>query len=371
MLQMTRSSASTTSPFNHFATGNEDTLWTDTKKQNVDIVKTIKDFHATYYSPSLMKLVVVSAEPLEAIRAQVESLFGAIPDKAVVLPQLDSRPWKSEDLQRVFRMVPTSTSHTLRLIWALPELERDYAYAASHYVANCVGHESAGSILAELKRLGWANQLMAGPFETLSTFVVFGVEIDLTEQGLEHTDDIAVLVYDYIAMMKRHGVDHDLFRELAALNHQAFLFAEKQEPSSYATAIASNMATGRSPKHYLRAGQTAELFEPKRIEEMLQLLNVANVNVYLRSPTFAGQCPLRERWYGTEYQVRHVADGMLSLGGAHADGLSLSLSLSLSLKGGVLGRITAPPMRGHSSGCGEAKRQFAHAAAQPICGYRL
>jgi insulysin len=51
------------------------------------------------------------------------------------------------------------------------------------YLSHWLGHESNGSLLEELKRRNWGNQLLAGPFENLSTFCVFGVEIDLTVDG--------------------------------------------------------------------------------------------------------------------------------------------------------------------------------------------
>lgn len=284
LLQMMRSSASPDVPYNHFATGSETTLWTEPRQRGVDIVEVIRKFHADFYAPHMMKLVVIGAQPLAEMRAVVEGLFSAIPSKSVALPTLSNEPWSKQYCGRVFRLVPTSTSHTVRCVWALPEAEADYRYGASAYISHCLGHESDGSLLAELKHRGWANQLMAGHFEATSQFVVFGCECDLTSQGLEHVDDVVALMFSYIAMLRAAGPQHALWQEMGAVARQSFLFAEKREPSETAVAWATTMATSRLRKHYLHSGLVLEQWDAPRIAVLLDLLSVDRCNVFIRSP---------------------------------------------------------------------------------------
>lgn len=109
-------------------------------------------------------------------------------------------------------------------------------------LAHMIGHEAAGSILSLLKRRGWANSLSAGPSETCTGFSVFGVsdalmpliimsltrvdasddllahsgtclllplatsrvpqvDMELTVEGLKHTNEITTIVYQYIALV--------------------------------------------------------------------------------------------------------------------------------------------------------------------------
>lgn len=117
MMQLVRSSASPESSFHHFATGNEETLWTLPKAQGVDIVQVIKDFHSRYYSPNVMKLAVVSATPLAEMRTTVEKLFSGILNKEIQIPAPGSEPWGPQHVGNMFLVAPTATSHTLRLNW--------------------------------------------------------------------------------------------------------------------------------------------------------------------------------------------------------------------------------------------------------------
>lgn len=54
----------------------------------------------------------------------------------------------------------------------------------SRYAAHLIGHEGPGSLLAYLKKKGWANQLSAGPQLLARGSAFFGVYITLTEDGL-------------------------------------------------------------------------------------------------------------------------------------------------------------------------------------------
>lgn len=58
-----------------------------------------------------------------------------------------------------------------------------------------MGHEGPGSILSVLKARGWSNSLVAGSRPSPRGFGFFGVAVDLTEEGMNHTDEIVQLVF--------------------------------------------------------------------------------------------------------------------------------------------------------------------------------
>jgi insulysin len=57
------------------------------------------------------------------------------------------------------------------------------------------GHEGPGSLLSELKSRGWVNNLMGGQKSGSKGFGFFVVNVDLTEEGIQHIDDIVLLVF--------------------------------------------------------------------------------------------------------------------------------------------------------------------------------
>lgn len=58
-----------------------------------------------------------------------------------------------------------------------------------------MGHEGPGSILSVLKARGWSNSLVAGHRPSPRGIGFFAVAVDLTEEGMDHVDEIVELVF--------------------------------------------------------------------------------------------------------------------------------------------------------------------------------
>ena len=79
-------------------------------------------------------------------------------------------------------------TNRLKLIFQLPSLQSKYSRKPSSYIASLLGHESEGSVLEELKRLGFATNISCGcshdGFSRSSIVFLFEVSVQLTEKGL-------------------------------------------------------------------------------------------------------------------------------------------------------------------------------------------
>jgi secreted Zn-dependent insulinase-like peptidase len=56
------------------------------------------------------------------------------------------------------------------------------------------GHEGPGSLFSELKERNWCEALEAG-FQTTPGFSFFVIDITITEEALNHIDEIVKLVF--------------------------------------------------------------------------------------------------------------------------------------------------------------------------------
>ncbi|CAN0395629.1 unnamed protein product, partial [Discosporangium mesarthrocarpum] len=72
----------------------------------------------------------------------------------------------------------------------------------TRYLGHLVGHEGAGSLLSLMKSKGWANELSAGIYESMSDWASFIVAVDCTDAGMEHVDDIVAATYSYLELVK-------------------------------------------------------------------------------------------------------------------------------------------------------------------------
>jgi insulysin len=72
----------------------------------------------------------------------------------------------------------------LDLVFPFLDEEELYRSQPSRYASHLIGHEGPGSILAYLKKKGWANSLSAGPTQIANNSAFFHITIKLTKDGL-------------------------------------------------------------------------------------------------------------------------------------------------------------------------------------------
>lgn len=83
-------------------------------------------------------------------------------------------------------------------------------------MSHLIGHEGKGSILSELKRRGWCNNLLAGHTTSARGFGFFDITVDLTQEGLENVEEITKIIFQVYTPLHRM---HLLFAELLFLFH--------------------------------------------------------------------------------------------------------------------------------------------------------
>jgi insulysin len=69
-------------------------------------------------------------------------------------------------------------------------------------LAHLIGHEGVGSLLSELKSLGWCSFLSGYYTRGAEGFGFFKISVDLTEEGILKIDEIIMLVFQYINLLK-------------------------------------------------------------------------------------------------------------------------------------------------------------------------
>ena len=74
-------------------------------------------------------------------------------------------------------------------------------------LANLLGHEGEGSLHAALKQRGWIHSLSGGGGRYDRDNAVVTLNIELTDAGASHIDEITDAVFAYIALIREHGVE--------------------------------------------------------------------------------------------------------------------------------------------------------------------
>lgn len=292
-------------PYHKFSTGNWDTLEVRPKSKGVDTRQELLKFYEQNYSSNLMCLVVYGKESLDKIESQVNDKFQDISNRNRSSLHFPGQPCMSEHLQILVKTVPIKQGHKLKLTWPVTPGILHYKEGPSRYLGHLIGHEGEGSLFYALKKLGWATSLSAGESDGTREFSFFKVNIDLTDAGHEHFEDIVALLFKYIRVLQQSGVCKWIFDELSAICETAFHYQDKIRPMDYVVNVASNMQLYPT-RDWLAGSSLPSMFNPDIIQSMLNELSPDSVRVFWSSMKFEGQTDKTEPWYGTTYSLEKI-----------------------------------------------------------------
>lgn len=267
-------------------------------------------FYQRHYSANMMTLVVLGRESLPELQAMVEKLFQAVPDKKLQVDNSARRVFRDGLLPSRVSMKSNKDERKLKLVFPLPSLQPLYRVKPDAYLGYLLGHEGEGSLFAALKQRGWADSLSAGAGLSNRFGATFDVTIKLTEDGYQHVDDIAMMFFQAVDVLKDKGVIEWQYEEQKALNELDFRFHEKQDAMDYVSELANNLHY-YPPADVLRGEYLMEKMDADQINDILALLNPENVLMIISAPDI--QADKTSQYYGTPYHVEKISDDVLSL----------------------------------------------------------
>lgn len=297
--------------YHKFGSGNKDTLGEGKDGVREALLK----FHSTYYSSNIMTLAVLSQHSLEDLETMVVGLFSGVEDKNVSIPNWANvtHPF-TKNAGSWTEAVPVKDFRSLNLTWAIPDLTEYYNSSPGHYLGHLIGHEGKGSLLSELKAKGWANSLVGGQKQGAKGFDFFIVNVDLTEDGLEHVEDVASLAFAYIRLMAQDGLQERIFAECRDLNAMLFRFKDKERPQNYVGILSTRMHD-YPLEEILTGPYSLKEWRPDLVKDLvLDRLKPNSVFALVVSQKFDDTVDgllKTEPWYGTKYTKKNISEATL------------------------------------------------------------
>ncbi|XP_040917105.1 nardilysin isoform X2 [Toxotes jaculatrix] len=311
-------------PMGKFCWGNAQTLKQEPKKKKINVYKRLRAFWKKHYSAHYMTLAVQSKEKLDTLEEWVREIFSKVPNNGLPKPDFSDMldPFETPAFNKLYRVVPVRKVHALNITWALPPQEKHYRVKPLHYISWLIGHEGTGSILSVLRRKCWALALFGGNSETgfdqNTTYSIFSISITLTDEGFQNVYQVTHLVFQYLKMLQTRGPQQRIYEEIQKIEANEFHYQEQIDPIEYVEDICENMQV--FPKEdFLTGDQLMFEFNPEVINAALSLLTPEKANLMLLSPEHEGQCPLREKWFGTQYSVEDIQQEWMELWTGHLE----------------------------------------------------
>ena len=292
-------------PASRFMVGSEHTL---RDRDGVSVRQQLIEFYNRHYSANLMALAVVGREPLAQLESWTRELFAAIPNRGGEVARFDAPYINPAHAASRLNARPQKDELRLQFTFPVASYEADYRSKPLGYVANLLGHEGEGSLLALLKTLGWAEGLSAGGGYMDKVQGTFEVSIELTEPGLEHIDDIGELLFQTINLIADEGVAEWRFEEGRKLAALGFRFAEEREASATARTLANGLQ--RYPvEDALRGPYRMDDYRPELLREVLARLTPDNASVQVVSKD--AETDAKTPFYDVDFGIQPLAPATL------------------------------------------------------------
>ena len=284
-------------PLTQFGTGDKNTLAGDNRP---DLLK----FYKKYYAAPNMKLAMISNAPLEILLAKAQKYFSSIENRPVKVPEISSEFRKR--LKNEYRLL------TIKTIKDVRSLEIDFptirlldhkASKPASVVGSVLGYEGKGSLLSKLKEEGLVLGLSAGGGSSHPNINSFGISISLTEKGLKEYNRILEMVFAYIEMVRKHGIEKYTFEQAQVMAQINFDWKNPDEGMGF---IASKSAL----MHDYALSEIEKMpfllteYDPKAYKSVLETLVPENSMVVLshNSAEFDKKAP----YYDAEYSLRKI-----------------------------------------------------------------
>lgn len=310
LAQLEKATADLEHDFSKFGTGNKETLETIPKEKGIVVRDALLQFHAKWYSSNIMALALLGKESLDELEAMVINLFTEVENKNVTVPEWTTHPFGPDQCRRLCYVVPVKDIRNLYITFPIPDLHPHYKTSPGHYLGHLIGHEGPGSLLSYLKGQGWVNSLVGGQKSGAKGFAFFVVNVDLTEEGIEHVEDIVSAVFQYLNLLKKEGPQQWVFDECRDLSSMTFRFKDKERPQSYTCGLSEQL-------HYypleeaLCGGYLLSEFKPELIDMVLSHLIPQNIRIAVVGKALSEKVTCTEKWYGTCYKMEEIDPGLL------------------------------------------------------------
>lgn len=301
MYQLDKSFTSPMHPYHKFSTGNLKTLGETPKNQGLDIRDELLKFYNKSYSANIMKLCVLGREDLDTMSEWVYELFKDVRNNNCSVPEYSTPLLPAEYKTKIIRAKPVKDLKKVEITFAVPDVDVHWESKPHHYLSHLIGHEGSGSLLAYLKGQGWANELSAGAHTVSVNNAFFSVDIELTNNGLDHYQDVVSSVFQYIEMLKCSLPQSWIYTELKDVAQASFKFKQKGHASSTVSSLAKALEKEYIPVGDILSTSLLRKYDPELIMQYTNILTPENSRITVISKDV--EIDSKEKWYGTEYSV--------------------------------------------------------------------
>ncbi|PCK03671.1 MAG: peptidase M16 [Alteromonadaceae bacterium] len=281
----------------NFSVGNLDTLKVDKPRP---LREDLLGFYQKHYSANQMTLVVSSHHSVEQLKSWVIEKFTAVGNRNVVKADIKAPLFAEGFLPARVDIVPNKELRELSFGFPIPSTKPYWDKKPTQYIGHFIGHEGEGSLLSVLKEANWARGLRAGDSLQWRGGEAFWVTISLTEEGMDNVDAVKNLLFEYINLLLKEGVESWRYAELAKVGEFGFKYGEQADSIREVMNLASALHDVPA-KNVLSSPYIYGDFDEALVRRYLSYLTPSNMLMIVKSPEL--KTDKESHFYKTAYKT--------------------------------------------------------------------
>lgn len=284
-----------------FSTGNADTLSGIPQSA-------LKEWYESNYSANQMHLVVLSPLPMEKLIQLVLQDFSKVPNRNIAKTSLSLPMSSSQQNGRMIYVKPVKDLRMLSLAWEIPgNFASDNERWGPELIAYALGNEGENSLLSELRKEKIAESINVAPDRFGKNYLLFNIDIVLTEEGLGQIDTAIAKTFQAIAKIKETGIPPYLFHDVKKTTTLQYQYQSRDDAFHVISKHAHDILD-EDLKSYPLKSLIPTKYDPEFLSAFLQLLTPESCSFFMiadpaKTKVFTDR---KEKWMGAEYAVRDL-----------------------------------------------------------------
>lgn len=283
-----------------FSTGNADTL----RGIPQDAMKA---WYEEHYNGNQMHLVILSALPIDQLIEMAVQDFSRISNNPSYVPEVIPENMTSEKQKgKKIYVNPIKDLKVLSLTWEVgPEFTDDNEARPGLLIAYALKSGSKNSLLGLLKREHLAEAINVAEEQLGQKNRLFTIDLELTQKGLDHVDEVITYCFEALARLKKTGVPRYVFNEVKQIEELKYAYQSRQDAFEFVMANAHTLVDEKL-ETYPKKTLIATKYEPELIQKYIAQLTPDDCLYFVvADPEKTGVATTtKEKWMEAEYTLQ-------------------------------------------------------------------
>lgn len=255
--------------------------------ERIEIRRALLDFNARYYSSNVMNVCLLGREPLNDLSNLAVEMLEGVENTGIEAPMWRQHPYGPSRIKKQSNTVAPNDINSMVIRFLIDGMRIAINAGADVYVSHLLNHDGDGSLLFHLREKNWVKSLSASVDFGMSgrSFTTFCISMNLTAEGLQHTDDIATSLFQYLKLIRDSGPQHSVFEDIQSVRSLRFRMKPKESSIGCVVSVTDSMQF-HEWKNILSAPYVVEDFKPELIDEFLSHLTPETMHIELSSQNF-------------------------------------------------------------------------------------